>query len=96
MLGQIEREANQPPAPVDTRILLTAACQDAVMTLFTDQEEIYASLPCDRFWDDETVQAFSSEEVAIRLTVDATRFQIFLETLAGGQAEFTVDGIWVD
>lgn len=94
-LGSIERQANEPPNPVDTRVLLTAACQDGVMTLFTDQEDIFAALPCDRFWNDETVQAFSSQEVAIRLTVDTTRFQIFVETLTGGQAEFTVGGIWI-
>lgn len=96
LLGEIERSANQPPDGVDTRALLTAACQDDVMVLWTDAENIHASLPCDRFWSDETVRAFSSQEVAIRLTVDSGRFQIFVETLAGGQAEFTVGGIWIE
>ena len=96
LLGEIERRANQPPNGIDTRALLTAACQDEVMVLWTDAETIHASLPCDRFWSDETVRDFSSQEVAIKLTVDATRFQIFVETLAGGQAEFTVGGIWVE
>ncbi len=66
------------------------------MVLWTDAENIHASLPCDRFWSDETVRAFSSQEVAIRFTVDSGRFQIFVETLAGGQAEFTVGGIWIE
>ena len=96
MLGEIERRANQPPNGIETRALLTAACQDDVMVLWTDAESIHASLPCDRFWNDDTVRAFSSQEVAIRLTVDSKRFQIFVETLAGGQAEFTVGGIWVE
>lgn len=96
LLGEIERSANEPPNGIGTRALLTAACQDDVMVLWTDAESIHASLPCDRFWNDETVRAFSSQEVAIRLTVDSKRFQIFVETLAGGQAEFTVGGIWVE
>ena len=95
-LGRIERRADAPPEAIDTRSLLTAACQEDVMVLWTDQEVIHASLPCDRFWDDETVRAFSSQQVAVRLTVDAKRFQIFIETLPGGQAEFTVEGIWID
>jgi hypothetical protein len=96
MLGEIERSANQPPNGIDTRALLTAGCQDDVIVLFTDAENIHASLPCDRFWSDETVSAFSSQEVAIDLTVDSQRFQIFIETLDGGQAEFTVGGIWIE
>lgn len=96
MLGEIERSANQPPNGIDTRALLTAGCLDEVMVLFTDAENIHASLPCDRFWSDETVSAFSSQEVAIGLTVDSQRFQIFIETLDGGQAEFTVGGIWIE
>ncbi len=95
-LGRIDRSADAPPEAVDTRSLLTAACQDDVMVLWTDREVIHASLPCDRFWDDDTTRAFSSQEVAIRLTVDARRFQIFVETLPGGQAEFTVEGIWIE
>ncbi len=96
LLGEIERRANQPPNGIGTRALLTAACQDDVLVLWTDAESIHASLPCDRFWNDETVRAFSSQEVAIKLTVNSDRFQIFVETLAGGQAEFTVGGIWIE
>lgn len=95
-LGRIERQANEPPDLADIRVLEGAGCQDDVMTLSTDQEDIYAALPCDRFWNEETVQAFSGQEVAIRLTVDATRFQIFIETVAGGQAEFTLGGVWLE
>jgi hypothetical protein len=95
-LGRIERSADAAPEAIDTRTLLTAACRDGIMKLWTDDEVIHASLPCDRFWDDDTVRAFSSQEVAIRLTVDARRFQIFVETLPGGQAEFTVEGIWIE
>lgn len=102
-LGRIERTANAEPEGIDTRTLLTADCENDVMVLFTDQETIHAefqqieeALPCDRFWDDETRQAFSSQEVAIRMTVTSTRFQIFIETLEGAQAEFTVEGIWIE
>lgn len=95
-LGSIERVAGQQPQGNDTRTLLTAECQGDVMLLATDRETIHAAIPCDRFWDDETGERFSGEEVALRLTVDATRFQIFIETLAGAQAEFTVEGTWIE
>jgi hypothetical protein len=95
-LGRIVRQANEPPETIGTRTLLTAACESDVMVLFTSEEELYAALPCDRFWDTQTVQAFSGEEVAIRLEVSGTRFQIFVETVSGAQSEFTVGGIWVE
>lgn len=95
-LGKIERRANVAPEAIGTRALLTAACQADVMVLWTDEETIHAALPCDRFWDDDIVRAFSSQEVAIKLAVDSERFQIFVETVPGGQAEFTVGGIWIE
>lgn len=96
VLGQIERRANQAPETIDTRTLLTAACDAELMVLWTDEEIIYASLPCDRFWDIATVQAFSGQETALVLDVSDQRFQIFVETVPGAQSEFTVSGIWVE
>ncbi|MEX0785960.1 MAG: hypothetical protein WD939_04930 [Dehalococcoidia bacterium] len=96
VLGQIERRANAAPETIDTRTLLTAACESEVMVLWTDQEIIHAALPCDRFWDIGTVQAFSGQEVAVVLDVTDQRFQIFVETVPGAQSEFTVSGIWVE
>ena len=95
-LGRIVRKAGEPPEAIGTRNLLTAACEDDVMVLWTSEEKIHAALPCDRFWDTQTVQAFSGQEVAIRLEVSGTRFQIFVETVSGAQSEFTVGGIWVE
>lgn len=95
-LGQIVRRANASPETEDTRLLLTAACQENVMVLRTSKETIYADLPCDNFWDAEATQAFAGQEVAIKVTVDHVRFQIFVETLPGAQAEFTVGGVWLD
>ena len=95
-LGQIVRRANAAPQTEDIRLLLTAACQESVMVLRTSKESIYADLPCDNFWDAETTQTFAGQEVAITLAVDHIRFQIFVETLPGAQAEFTVGGIWLD
>lgn len=96
VLGQIERRANAAPETIDTRTLLTAACESDVMVLWTDREIIHAALPCDRFWDIGTVQAFSGQDVAIVLDVTDQRFQIFVETVPGAQSEFTVSGIWVE
>lgn len=93
-LGSIQRRANQPPQGVETRKLSDASCSDGVMTLQTSRERIYAVLPCDRFWNQQAKDAFAGQQVAIVLEV-TDRFRILLETLAGAQAEFTVEGIWV-
>ena len=90
------RQANAAPKTEDTRLLLTAACQENVMVLRTSIETIYADLPCANFWDAEATQAFVGQVVAITLAVDHIRFQIFVETLPGAQAEFTVGGVWLD
>ncbi len=95
-LGRIVRRANASPETEDTRRLLTAACQEDVLVLRTSQETIYADLPCDNFWDTEATQTFVGQDVAITLAVDHVRFQIFVETLPGAQAEFTVGGVWLD
>ena len=95
-LGRIVRRANAAPETEDTRLLLTAACQENVMVLLTSKETIYSDLQRDNFWDAETTRAFAGQEVAIALAVDHVRFQIFIETLPGGQAEFTAGGVWLD
>ena len=95
-LGRIERRANQPPTGIETRELIDGSCVDDVMTLETSQEMIYAGLPCDRFWPPEAEAAFAGQQIAIVLEVSATRFRVLIETLPGGQSEFTVQGIWVE
>jgi hypothetical protein len=95
LLGHIERQANQEPQGVDTRTLTAAECLDDVMTLTTSDEKIYSGLPCDRFWTQEAIDAFVGQEVAVTLEVTPERFRILIETLPGGQSEFTVNGIWV-
>ncbi len=62
----------------------------------TSKETIYADLPCANFWNTASTQAFVGQDIAITLAVDDVRFQIFVETLPGAQAEFTVGGIWLD
>lgn len=95
-LGRIDRRANEPPQAVMTRRLEDATCRDDVLVIETSEETIYAPLPCDRFWDPDTVEAFSDEEVAIVLEVTVARYRVLIETLELAQAEFTVGGIWVD
>lgn len=106
-LGRIVRRANEAPLAIMTRRLLNAACQDNTMVFETSEEMIYAVFetseettdavaPCSRFWDRDTVEAFSGEEIAIVLEVTEARFRVLIETLAGAQAEFTVAGIWVE
>ena len=95
-LGHILRRANEAPRTVMTRTLLNATCQDGIMVIETSEETIYAALPCDRFWDAETLEAFSGQEAAIVLEVTEARRRILIETVSGAQAEFTVDGIWLE
>ena len=95
-LGSIERRANEPPQAIDTRELLGASCAEALMTIETSEETVYAGLSCDRFWDEAAQEAFQGEQVAIVLEVGSERFRVLLQTLSGAQAEFTVEGIWVE
>jgi hypothetical protein len=94
-LGRIERRANQPPEAIDTRELTAASCDADVMTIETSSETVHAGLPCDRFWNQEAQDAFRGQETAIILEVGSERFRVLIETLTGAQAEFTVEGIWV-
>jgi len=94
--GSIERRANQPPQAIDTRELVGASCGEAVMTIETSQETIYAGLPCDRFWNEAAQEAFQGQDVAIVLEVSSERFRVLIENVAGAQAQFTVEGIWVE
>ncbi len=95
-LGSIVRQAGGEPATSDIRRLLSAVCDDDVIWFRTDHESIYAAAACTGFWDPETLLLFAVQDVAIEIAVDDTRFQIFIETVPGAQAEFTASGVWVD
>lgn len=95
-LGRIVRRANAAPEAMMPRVLSDATCDDGIVTLTTDQETIYAALPCDRFWTDEQKALFVGGELAIQLEASEERYRILIETLDGAQTEFTVDGIWVE
>jgi hypothetical protein len=95
-LGRIVRHADEPAQAIAVRRLVDATCEDDVLVIETSQENIYAPLPCGRFWDPDSAAAFLDEPVAIGLKVTETRFLIFIETVPGAQAEFTVTGLWVD
>lgn len=94
-LGAITRQAGPTPQVRDLRRLIDASCADGLLTISTSKETIYATLPCDRFWDEKSKQQFVSKEAAITLEISARRQRILIETLDGAQAEFTVEGIWV-
>ncbi|MEX1255456.1 MAG: hypothetical protein WEE64_14050 [Dehalococcoidia bacterium] len=94
-LGHIERRANQEPDTTDVRDLGDAGCEDDVITLETSQETIYLASACDGFWNDEQLDQFIGQEVAIVLEVTEERFRVTIETVPGAQAEFTAAGIWV-
>jgi len=94
-LGRLTRVAGGTPQPVNLRRLVDASCRDALMTIRTSLETIYAALPCDRFLDDNAKQQFLGKDAAITLEVTRERYRVLIETLNGAQAEFTVDGIWL-
>jgi hypothetical protein len=95
-LGTIDRQANETPQGTGTRSLDRAACEAGVMRLETSEEDIYAELACDRFLDQESLDLFLDEQVAIVAEVSDTRFRLLLESLEGASAEFTVGGIWIE
>ncbi len=95
-LGAIVRSAGEEPRGESIRLLDDASCADDVMTLVTALETIYAALPCDRFWEAEQQAIFVGKQVALVLEVTSARFRILVETLAGAQAEFAPDGVWVE
>lgn len=95
-LGRITRRAEEEPQTVALRDLISGTCQDDVMTLRTSEETIYAALLCERFSQDQFDELFAGQQVAIVLEVTEERFRVLIDTLGGAQAEFTVDGIWVE
>lgn len=95
-LGRIVRRAGQSPQAVMTRQITAASCVDGLMTIATSGETIYAPLDCSSFWGPDTTALFVGEQTSISLEAASTRFRIFIETLPGAQAEFTVYGIWVE
>lgn len=95
-LGGIARQAAGDPVLSDIRRLLAAVCENDLIWFRTGDEAIYAAVPCDGFWDPETRLLFVVQDVAIKIAVDDTRFQIFIETVPGAQAEFTATGVWID
>ena len=95
-LGSIVRQANETPEGDMTRELRDGSCQDGVIKLVTSEETIYAARDCDGFWDAQAKEIFVGEQITIILEVTSARLRILIETLAGAQSEFTVDGIWLE
>jgi hypothetical protein len=95
-LGSITPEPRATPQTAGLRTLVDASCKNDLAIFHTSQETIYAALPCDRFWDDRSKQYFVNKQVAIVLEVSTSRFRVLIQTPDGAQAEFTVQGIWVE
>lgn len=95
-LGRIERRAGGQAETIDTRRFENAFCQDGIIVFETSHETIYAARSCDGFWSAEAGEVFVGAEVAVVLEVTERRFAVLIETVEGAQAEFTVDGIWVE
>ena len=95
-LGTIVRRAGETPQGIMSRRLVDASCTSGLLVLETSAETIFATLPCDRFWDDTASEVFFGKEVSIQLEVTEERFRVLIETIDGALSEFTVGGIWVE
>ncbi|MDE3096604.1 MAG: hypothetical protein KGK07_11490, partial [Chloroflexota bacterium] len=69
-------------------------CAADVLTIATTRRTVYAELPCDRSLPSKDAQAFLSRAVRIRVVI-ASPSKLYLESKAGGTAEFTVGRVWV-
>ncbi len=92
-LGIIERKANASPVPRDTRLIAEFTCQDDLFLINTNNEFIWASIPCDRVTPLSALDPYRQEAVSI--SVDPAAGKLRIETVAGAQAEFTVNAVWV-
>ncbi|MBF6600130.1 MAG: hypothetical protein IVW36_06445 [Dehalococcoidia bacterium] len=84
------------PASTDaaTPKLTSIACSAGLMTITTTTAVFYAELPCDRALPDSSVQPFVSNPLRVRVQI-ATASKLYLDSKAGGTAEFTVGRIWL-
>lgn len=93
-LGRIERALGPDPDVSQARVLEGLACSDGLLSIRTDVETLYASMPCDRFLPQESVDRLAGQPAAVRLeTSDGLR--LIIESTAG-TAEFTVLEAWVE
>jgi hypothetical protein len=95
-LGRIERRAAGAPETEDIRTLEGASCSDGVAVLETSHETIYGALPCDKFLDEETAPVFVEKELALRFEPSGDGVVLYLETVDLAQAQFTLEGAWIE
>ncbi len=93
VLGSIERRPNAAPVLHEARLITEFACEDDVFLIHTNNEDIWALIPCDRVTPLSLLEPYRQESAAIKL--DPLGGKIRIETLGGAQAEFTVSAIWV-
>ncbi len=93
-LGQIDRRPGATPVGVAAREIVATSCEDGVLTIETDQETVFAALPCDRYPAQQIEDFFLGNDSAITLEI-GQRLRVLIETLVSAQLEFTVAGIWL-
>jgi hypothetical protein len=94
-LGTIERQANQTPQGIETRLIDASSCEMDVLIIRTARETVYAGLECTRYGP-QVNDLIAGSESALVLEAPGGRQRVLIETLEGGQVEFTVTGIWVE
>jgi len=83
-LGSIERLPGGTPVPTDVRTLLSARCDNGVLVLRTNQEEITSPMDCGQMLPEGVVSRFIGQPVAIR----AQDGRLVIENATAGTMDF--------
>lgn len=83
-LGAIDRLPGGTPVPQDVRTLLSAQCDNGVLVLRTNEEEIASPMDCVQMLPEGVVARFIGQPVAIR----AQDGRLIVESATAGTMDF--------
>jgi hypothetical protein len=78
----------------DKRTFVSLTCSADILTIVTDRERVYATLPCDRSLPPEVAARFNGEPVRLRVE-PGDSVKLYLDSESQGSAEFTVGAVWI-
>ncbi len=83
-----------PPNNGADHLFFSTSCEDDVLAVVTNQEVVYAELPCDRAVPQEVAERFLGRPVRVRV-VPSDPAKLYVESDAAGSLEFTVGRVWI-
>ena len=83
-----------PPGNGADHLFFSTSCEDDVLAVVTDQEVVYAELPCDRAVPQEVAERFLGLPVRVRV-VPSNPAKLYVESDVAGSLEFTVGRVWI-